>query len=468
MKYLHGSPKPLIVWLTCFAFTLASILVCPSKGLALSIEQETALGKKFLANIKQHFALLDDPFAQEYIDELGNALGKTVIVKPFPFHFYIIKKNDLNAFAGPGGHIFVYSGLIGAMDNVDELAGVLAHEMGHITARHLSQRIEQGEKIGLATMAAVLAGILIGGQVGAALTTGSVAAGIQTQLHYSREDERQADQLGFKYATQAGFEPIGLLNALRIIQRHSWAQADRVPPYLLTHPTGPERIANLESMIQAYHPGIDTGKQAIKLRRLFPVFRTIVRAKCGDPDRMKEVFETELHKGTHCSLAHLGLGIVYKARSEYLEAIRHLRLALEQMPESVPICRELGEAYQLKGDDRLALPLFERILARRPDDRQTMLLLAISYENLEYYDRAIRLLKRLASYEKVSPNVFYHLGLCYGRLNKLALAHYYFGTYFKRLRKYQKARFHFREAKRLATNDRSLQDRIDKASKAVP
>ncbi|RLB15998.1 MAG: hypothetical protein DRG63_05950 [Deltaproteobacteria bacterium] len=138
------------------------------------------------------------------------------------------------------------------------------------------------------------------------------------------------------------------------------------------------------------------------------------------------------------------------------------------MPESVPICRELGEAYQLKGDDRLALPLFERILARRPDDRQTMLLLAISYENLEYYDRAIRLLKRLASYEKVSPNVFYHLGLCYGRLNKLALAHYYFGTYFKRLRKYQKARFHFREAKRLATNDRSLQDRIDKASKAAP
>ncbi|NIR12428.1 MAG: M48 family metalloprotease, partial [Desulfobacterales bacterium] len=96
------------------------------------------------------------------------------------------------------GHIFVFSGLINEMEEIDELAAVMCHEIAHVTARHLAHRIEQSKNLGWATLAGILAGILIGGSAGAAVMAGSQAATAQAQLHYSREDERQADQLGFK------------------------------------------------------------------------------------------------------------------------------------------------------------------------------------------------------------------------------------------------------------------------------
>ncbi len=453
----------IIVLITLFFLTTQPL--APPLARALSIERETELGQKFLASIKSHFQFLDDEFVQDYINRLGQTLSRGIDVKPFPFHYYIIKHNDLNAFAGPGGHIFIFSGLISSMDNVDELAGVLAHEMGHITARHLSERIEQAKKISLATMAAVLAGIFIGGKVGAALGTGSVAAGIQTQLHYSREDERQADQLGFKYSTLAGFRPSGLIQALEVIQKNSWLDSNRMPPYLLTHPTGPERISNLESMPQGFHP--HPNPEADQLRQQFPIFKTIVQAKAGNPDQMEQVFKKDLQIGKNVPLAHLGLGIVYKTKSEYTKSVGHLKVALAAMPSCAAIWMELGQSYQLTGQNGEAISLFEKALRQNPNNRKATLLLAESYENLGEYQKAISLLKTLSFSDSVEPKVYYLLGMAYGRLSRLALAHYYFGLYFKKIGRRQKARFHFLEAKRLAKGDVSLQHKIETASKGI-
>jgi len=432
---------------------------------ALSIEKERELGQEFAANIKAHFPLLHDEFCQTYIETLGHLICKQLRVQPFPFHFYIIKQNELNAFAGPGGHVFFYTGLICSMDNVDELAGVLAHEMGHVAARHISKRIEQGKKLSIATMAAVLAGILVGGQAGAALSTGSVAAGIQAQLHYSRQDERQADQLGFKYASNAGFRPTGLIDALKIIQKNSWMRSNSVPPYMLTHPTGPERIANLESMAKSFIPRRNDVVEA--LRRDFPVFKTIVQAKSQDPDELVQLYKQELRAGKEVALAHLGLGIAYKRKSEYSLSARHLEAALKDMPVSLPIWLELGEDYQLIGENRKAIALFEKVLEKRPGDARAALLLANSYENIGEYEKAISLLKRLTFSTKATPQVYYQLGMSYGRLKKLAQAHYYFGMYFKKLGRLQKARFHFIEAKRLSKGDTALQRKIARESKGI-
>ena len=454
----------LILFLT-LSIILANLFLPHPKAQAISIEKEIELGNKFLVSIKTQFEFLNDEFCQDYINQLGRALEQEIEVKPFPFRYYILKQNDLNAFAGPGGHIFLYSGLISAMEDVDELAGVLAHEMGHITARHLSRRLEQGKKISAATMAAILAGIFIGGDPGAAITTGSVAAGIQTQLHYSREDEREADQLGFKYASLAGFDPSGLIRALTVIQKNSWMESNKIPPYMRTHPTSPERIANLESLLRSFKAC--PSHNAETLRRKFPVFKTLVQAKTSDPDKMEQIFKRDLKEGRNVSLAHLGLGIVYKIKSEYSESAKHLKAALASMPSSVVIWRELGEVYQLTGHYQQAVPLFEGILAQRPDDRKATLLLAECYENLGQYDKAISLLKRLSFADKVAPEVYYHLGICHGRLKKLAFAHFYLGLYFKELGSLKKARFHFREARRLSEGNLSLQHKIERASKGI-
>ena len=185
------------------------------------------MGQAFYRQVSNQYQLVSDPFACKYINDLGHYLLAPLETKPFPFHFYIINDGTLNAFAGPGGHIFFYAGLIEIMDRVDELAAVMCHEIGHIAARHLSKRIDQTKNIGIGTMAGILAGILIGGPLAAALITGSMAAGMQAQYHFSREDERQADQLSYKYIRPSTFDSKAMISALQKIQKGNWIGPDR-------------------------------------------------------------------------------------------------------------------------------------------------------------------------------------------------------------------------------------------------
>ncbi|HJX35094.1 MAG TPA: M48 family metalloprotease, partial [Desulfatiglandales bacterium] len=170
----------------------------PGTAFCMSIEAEEKLGSQYLAEIKRQADLVDDDFVQKYISNLGSYITGHLDSKPFPFDFYIINDKQLNAFAAPGGHIFIYTGLIEMMD-LDQLADIICHEIAHVSLRHISNQVEKGKMVGLATMAGILAGAMLGGEAADAMITGSLAAGQQVMLSYSREDERQADQIGFKY-----------------------------------------------------------------------------------------------------------------------------------------------------------------------------------------------------------------------------------------------------------------------------
>jgi len=428
---------------------------------ALSIEDETKMGEEFMAQVLAQLQLVEDPFVNQYINDLGHYLITPLETKSFPFNFYVIKDNTLNAFAAPGGHIFVFSGLIEAMDNVNELAAVICHEIGHISARHLAQRIEQSKAIGLATLAGILAGMFLGGDVAGAVMTGSIAAGMQAQLNYSREDERQADQLSYKYMMPTGFDPGGMIEALNKIQKGSYLGTGKIPAYLLTHPTGPERMSNLEAMLSEYTPR-PLSRDAAQLESRFPAFKTVVTAKCLDPRDAERVFKKELEKDTAAPLPHFGLGMVYMEQSRYEQAIDELRQSLEAKPDFIPIMRTLAEAYQMNGQDKEAETLLEKVLRLDHGDKAALFLLGITYEGAGRNREALRLLEKLSYLPPVRSDVFYHLGLLYGREKQLALAHYNFGLYFKRMGQPQKAQFHFKKAKELAGGDPALQKKIQK------
>ena len=458
--YLHsGLIAPIIV------LSLFLLHYCPfsPNAFALSIEEEKILGEKFLAQMREHVEVVKDDFATQFINDLGHYLIEPLETKHFPFNFYIVKDNTLNAFAAPGGHIFVFTGLIEALDGVDELAAVVCHEIGHVSARHLSQRIEQGQKINLASMAGILAGVLIGGPAGEALATGSIAAGLQTQLYYSRNDERQADQLSFKYMKSAGFDPSGMITSLEKIEKSHWPGADKVPTYLKTHPSGPERMSSLDTLLSAYTHNKPSKRGVERFRALFFYFKTVLRAKYLDSHEAERLFNLELKNGVGDTLPHFGLGIIYKERSEYDRGISHFIKALEGAPGSIMILRNLGEAYQMSGQNRKAISALEQALKQDEDDKSTLFLLGLSYENLEEYEKAVSLFEKLTSFRPVENDVYYHLGLSYGRQGKLALAHYNFGLYFKRSGQLQKAQFHFRKADELSGNDPALKKKILRA-----
>lgn len=435
-------------------------------ALALSIEDERKMGEEFMRQVAGQFEMVKDPFANQYLSELGHYLITPLELKNFPFQFYIIKDNTLNAFAGPAGHIFVFSGLIEVLESVDELAAVICHEIGHVSARHLAHRIEQSKKIGLATLAGALIGALLGGQAAGALIMGSMAAGMQAQLHYSREDERQADQLSFKYMGPATFDPAAMISALNKIQKGSYLGTDKVPAYLLTHPTGPERMSNLDSLMTTYTPR-PWNKEAAHFEALWPAFKTVVRARSLEPADAERIFNSELKKNPDNPLPHFGLGIVAMQESRYDRAIQELLKAEDAQPNFVPILRTLGQAYQLNGQDQKALHVLKKALVIDDSDRDTMFVLGTVYESMDQNQAALKIFERLSYLKPVRYDVYYHLGLCYGRENRLALAHYNFGIYFQKLGQAQKAKFHLMKAKELSGQNPALKPKILKALKEV-
>lgn len=223
-------------------------------------------------------------------------------------------------------------------------------------------------------------------------------------------------------------------------------------------------MSNVEIMMTHYTRKPENRKAA-KFRRLFPFFKTVLRAKYMEPREAERLFKRALEKDPDSTMAHLGLGIVWKERSEYDLAVDHFQEALKGQPDSLLVLKNLGEAYQLKGQNGEAIGVLEKVLKIDDRDKSALFLLAMSYQNLEEYPKAVRLYERLTSMQPVKEEVFYNLGVSYGRQNKLALAHYNFGLYFKKLGKEQKAGFHFQKAKDLSNNDPALRRRIQKAKK---
>ena len=454
-----------VVFTLFVAFTL--LMHLHVEGYALSIEEERIAGESFRDAVRKQLDMFDDDFCDAYINDLGQYLTTFLETKPFPFHFYVVHRNELNAFAGPGGHVFFFTGLIRVMDSADELAAVMAHEIAHVSARHISERVEQNKMITLATLAGVIAGMLIGGKAAGALVTGSMAAGVQKQLSYSRDDERQADQLGFKYMDRAGFDPGGMVAVLKKLEQATWIDANAIPPYLLTHPGGPERVATMEIRLGDY-AGQPENKESARFRKLFPYVKAVVIAKSGDARNGERIFSAELEKNPASAPAHFGLGIVRKEQLEYAGAVEHLEKALSLKPRILPILTALAEAYQMQGRNQRAVQVLERALAVDDQDKTALFLLALSYRDLEDYRKSVVFLERLASMKPVKDEVYYHLGMSYGREGKLAQAHYNFGVYFKKSGVVDKARFHFQKAEELAGSDQLLRNRIQSEREGLP
>lgn len=138
---------------------------------------------------------------------LLDRLVKALPPQPFDFKATVVLHNSLNAFAVPGGYVFVFTGLIMNLDREDELAGVLAHELAHVTQRHVASRLERAQYLTIGSLLLAIAGVAAGGPGGGALAVGALGAGQSAMLNYSRVDENEADHIGLQYLVAAGYPP---------------------------------------------------------------------------------------------------------------------------------------------------------------------------------------------------------------------------------------------------------------------
>jgi len=222
------------------------------KGMNLySLEREISLGKGLAQEVERSSKLIDDPVVTEYVNRVGQNLVRNSDAR-VPFTIKVIDSDEVNAFALPGGFFYVNSGLILRAQEESELAGVMAHEISHVTARHGTKNATKGELMQLATIPLILLGP--GGWAGYGLYQGLNLAIPVTYLKFSRDAEREADFLGLQYMYKAGYDPNSYVTFFERIQADEKRRPGTIPKVFSTHPPTPERIENTQKEIARILP----------------------------------------------------------------------------------------------------------------------------------------------------------------------------------------------------------------------
>jgi beta-barrel assembly-enhancing protease len=216
-----------------------------------SLEKEIALGKQLAQEVERSSKLIDDPVVTEYVNRVGQNLVRNSDAR-VPFTIKVIDSDEVNAFALPGGFFYVNSGLILRAQEESELAGVMAHEISHVAARHGTKNATKGQILQLATIPLVLLGPA--GLAGYGLYEGLNIALPVTFLKFSRDAEREADFLGLQYMYKAGYDPNSYITFFERIQADDKRRPGTIPKVFSTHPPTPERIENAQKEIARILP----------------------------------------------------------------------------------------------------------------------------------------------------------------------------------------------------------------------
>jgi len=267
----------------CATATVTNPVTGRAERTVMDEATEIAEGKKAHEQVVAEYGgALAKPRVQTYVDELGQRIAKHSHRSTLRWTFTVLDSADVNAFALPGGYVYVTRGILAYMDSEADLAGVLGHEIGHVTARHGAQRATRQQRAGAGVMAATVLGVLLeaGGVRGAAQAAQEVSTTVAAGAiaSYSREQELQADQLGAEYLTRVGYSPKHMVDVIALLKDQERFAADaaraegRTPPqganWLSTHPSNDERLQAITRTAEAYRGSAGEDGQTRFLRAI--------------------------------------------------------------------------------------------------------------------------------------------------------------------------------------------------------
>jgi beta-barrel assembly-enhancing protease len=426
---------------------LCSVLAFPPATSAffgsLTVEKEKELGEEFCLQLQQFYPVVHDPYLTSYINAIGQKLVKQLGPQPFQYHFYILEDPTYNAFAVPGGYVFVNTGIIQLMNREDELAGVLAHEITHVHQRHMAKRLEKSKFTSVATVIAALAAVLLGGGAAAPLLTGVMAGGESAMLAYSREDESEADTLGFKWMSLAHYDPHYMMTVFQKMDRQRWFEADDVPVYLKTHPELGTRIISLAHLIDSHQiPDRDASPPP----PAFTYFKQRLEALYGNPQRLKRELLIRLSQEPNNAPNRYALALVYKRLGDRPKAMEAYQQALALSPNNDLIKRDLAIFNYESNKTQDAQTQFQELLRRHPRDEVSLYYSGLILQDRHQLDEALALFEKLNNLDPNFTQAYYNLGTLYGEKHRLGEAHYYLGRHSRLAKDLPTALFHFRKA----------------------
>lgn len=377
-------------------------------GGTMSIERERLIGDYYMRQLRAQAPMVEDPVLREYLTDLGNKLVMHSENVRFPFTFFWIRDSNINAFAFLGGYVGVHTGLVEHAQDESELASVLAHEVAHVTQRHIARNMERMQASAPVSIAQIVGGLVLAmanPQLGMAVMTGGIAGMQQRQINYTRQFELEADRFGMNSLYAAGFDPHG---APRFFARLAarFRYSTQVPQYLVTHPLPESRIGDTRSRADALggrtaEPSLDfeLAKARISIRYGSTPARDNFLNMQRDEQRLAQsnahqyqldglryaqalaLFEMEryseadeiiqqLHETDTLNLFYIDtIADIWLAQGRYDEVIQFLTRAYMRRPNNQVITINLAYAATQAAEYELSVKILQDYLLHNREDR---------------------------------------------------------------------------------------------------
>jgi len=432
----------LIVINGCSSFVPPSLPSLPSLGPPTE-DDEVRISREFRREAKKQFKFVNNPEVERYMDRIGQRILSAMGPQPFDYRFFVVEDSQLNAFAVPGGTIYMYSGLIERAKSTDEIAGVLGHEITHIKGHHMA-RSSGPDAISVLSL---LSMVLLARSGSGAQAAGAVGQAVSAtrQIAYSRQLEMEADTLGVRYMAAAGYDPKGSLGFLKTLDQERALNPVDVPPYLMTHPISQERVANMEQVLRSL------GKTEVRSEQPDPLKKVqiIIRMERRDGDVVVGEYEKLVRQNPQSAELLQLLGFAQQLKGQLAEAQKNYEKAQQLNPNNAGLQRDLGRLYTQLGNTASAGPAFDRALALEPKEALTYLYLGELFEKQGDLRSAAGAYLNANNFSPLWDKPPYRLGVVYGKLNRLGDAYYYLGRSFLLQDEDQKAIADFERALKL-------------------
>lgn len=401
-----------------------------SAGAIISPAQEKEFGEAFFRNLHQQARINQDGEIQQYIQNIGRQLAANSDTPSNPFHFFVVMDPNINAFAGPGGYIGVNSGLILLTEAESELASVMAHEIAHVTQRHLYRSIEKASKMSIPTVAATLAAILIGTQspnMGQAALMAIQAGNIQFQIDFTRDHEKEADRVGMQTLAGANFDPRSMPTFFERLQQSTRYYGKGVPEFLRTHPVSENRVADTRGRAEAYPYRQYPDSMAYLLTKA-----KLTVISTPDKRNAAQHFSALEMQGTpeQRAVARYGLGLVSLENQQYAEASGIFQKLVEQYPSQPHYISALARTAMESRDYEKAKKLFEKAISDYPNNDAITIEFTRSLLKNGQALRAKDVLAGLSENQKEQPFYYELLAQIFADLKQPGESHRYMAEYY--------------------------------------
>lgn len=423
-----------------------------TSSIMISPVQEKILGQRWLRAFRSQVPTSSDPLIISYLENLFGQLIPHSQLDDKRVDLVVVENNTLNAFAVPGNIIGVHTGLLMYAKTENQLAAVLAHEMGHLSQRHYARRLEQQKKMMMPMLAGMLAGLVLAANsnsdAGMAAILGTQAAAQQASLAFSRQNEQEADRIGMQTMVQAGLDPHAAADMFEEMVRAN--RLNRRPPeYLLTHPVSETRVADARNRAQQY------GRKPFEDNLEFQLMRTRVRVEAEEtPQIAARMFKSELDKeSANPDVSRYGLALALSEASQFDAARDALAPLLEKEPNRI--------TYQIMRADieisaeryRAGLEILETQLKLYPDNYPLIIRHIEALMKAGIYQQCADILERYSRKRSNDDYVWYLLAEVNGLAGNILGVHEARAEYFILNGVYDRAQIQLRNALKLTKDN---------------